>query len=107
MNISLADENLLGFLSEIQENASLRMLFEESKYWTKGGRQAINLLLNSQMSTVPDEVEDAVVNLLTDVCPEQCDAGCTIEWNDMSAVLLNGDGLCLPHHNQKHKIDNE
>lgn len=107
MVINLQDESLLGFVQEITENQSLLDIFSNSKYWKKGGEQAIKLICNSSFQSIPPEITHIIENLLGDVCPEQCEAGCAINWDQMSATLLNGDGLCEYHHNQKVKLDNE
>lgn len=107
MDINLRDENLLGFIQEIIENKSLLDIFSGSKYWKKGGEQAVKLISNSSFHSISPEITQIIENLLQDVCPEQCEAGCNISWNQMSATLLNGDGLCEYHHNHKEKLENE
>ena len=107
MDINLRDENLLWFIQEIIENKSLLYIFSGSKYWKKGGEQAVKLISNSSFHSISPEITQIIENLLQDVCPEQCEAGCNISWNQMSATLLNGDGLCEYHHNYKEKLENE
>lgn len=107
MDINLQDESLLGFLNEIIENQNLLNIFSNSKHWGKGGEQAVKLICNSSFNSVPPEITQMIENLLDDVCPEQCEAGCALSWDQMSATLLNGDGLCEYHHNQKEKLENE
>lgn len=57
---------------------------------------------------MPDEVATALRNLLEDVCPEKCEAcGHTIPWHQMTAAIINEDGLCEYHHNSKTKREEE
>ena len=107
MTINLYDEDFLNFLQEILENQSLKIIFSESPYWRKGGEHAIQLVCNSQFKTYPLDMIRAIQHLIDDICPDHCEAGCNIEWNQMSAILLNGDGLCDYHHNMKEKLDKE
>lgn len=107
MIINLKDESLLGFLEEILENKSLLALFSDSRYWKRGGEQAVKLMCNSTFDVIPQEVTDSIEKLLTDVCPDRCDAGCEIGWDYMATALLNGDHLCEYHHHSKEKIENE
>lgn len=107
MVINLQDESLLGFLQEIIENQSLLDIFSSSKYWKKGGEQAVKLICNSSFNSISPEITQIIEDLLDDVCPEQCEAGCAMSWDQMSATLLNGDGLCEYHHTQKVKLENE
>lgn len=107
MDINLKDESLLGFIHEIIENRSLLDIFSSSKFWKKGGEQAVRLICNNSFNSIPSEITRIIESLLQDICPEQCEAGCNINWNQMSATLLNGDGLCEYHHNQKEKLKNE
>ena len=65
------------------------------------------MVCNSEFKSIPNEILQSIQLLINDVCPECCEAGCKIEWNQMSAVLLNGDGLCDYHHNLKEKLDKE
>ena len=107
MTINLYDEDFLNFLQEILENQALRTIFSESPHWGKGGKQAIQLVCNSQFKTYSQDLLQSLQLLMDDICPEQCEAGCNIEWNQMSVILLNGDGLCEFHHNHKEKLDKE
>lgn len=108
MTICLEDENLRDFIQEIQDSACLREIFAASKYWKQGGEEAVNLLCNYNFKTIPEEVASIIEKLLTDVCPDSCEAcGCPIEWNQMSATLLNGDNLCDYHHQRKEKMEKE
>lgn len=107
MVINLHDESLLGFIHEIIENQSLLDIFSSSKYWEKGGEQAVKLICNASFNSPSPEITQIIGKLLDDICPKQCEAGCIISWNQMSTTLLNGDGLCEYHHNQKEKLENE
>lgn len=107
MYININDEGFLGFLHEIIENHALKSIFSDSPYWKKGGEQAIHLVCNSQFRTHPQDLIQIIQLLIDDVCPDQCEAGCNIEWSQMSATLLNGDRLCEYHHNLKEKLDKE
>lgn len=107
MDINLKDENLLGFIHEIIENKSLLDIFSSSKFWNKGGEQAVRLICNHSCNSFSPEITQIIESLLQDVCSEQCEAGCNISWNQMSATLLNGDELCKYHHNYKERLNNE
>lgn len=107
MVVNLRDESLLGFIHEIIENQSLLDIFSSSKYWKKGGEQALKLINNPSFNSGSPEITQIIENLMDDVCPEQCEAGCTISWDQMSTILINGDGLCEYHHNRKKKLETE
>lgn len=107
MIINLNDDAFHSFLHEILENPVLKAKFVESPYWKKGGEQAIQLVCNSHFITYPEEIINAIQLLISDVCPEQCEAGCNLTWDQMAATLINGDGLCEYHHHLKEKLDKE
>lgn len=107
MIINLEDESLLGFLHQVNDNESLIDIFSRSDYWRKGGQQAVKLICTNSANSTSQEITQTIKELLEDVCPEQCEAGCNIGWQQMAATLLNGDGLCEYHHNLKEKLTNE
>ncbi|MCH5213681.1 MAG: hypothetical protein J1E97_00705 [Muribaculaceae bacterium] len=106
MIINLNDDDFRGFLQEIIENQALNTIFSNSPYWGKG-EQAIQLICNSQFKSYPQDLIQIIQHLIDDVCPEQCEGGCNIGWNQMSTTLINGDSLCDYHHNLKEKLDKE
>ena len=107
MDINFNDEEFLSFLQEIDQNQALKAIFSGSKYWDNGGEQSIKMVCNSEFKSIPNEILQSIQLLINDVCPDYCEAGCKIEWNQMSAKVLNGDGLCDYHHNLKEKLDKE